>query len=166
MSALEWLAHQDDGLGHVPAEDQKEMMEFMMLWSYFEARFLDTNANPETIRNFASGLEQTGQIQIEHLRDSLDYFRNRYVEAGEFTHRYDGLHLRRNDNVEIVKSVLLGAENSPSAVLVCCLTIVLRFRNNLFHGMKWAYGLRDQRDNFKVANRILINTAEMTGRYQ
>lgn len=165
MSALEWLAHRDDGLGHVPAEDQKEMMEFMMLWSYFEARFLDTRATPETIRIFASDLEQAGRIQIDHLQHSLDYFRNRYVEAGELTHRYDGLNLRRGDNVDIVKAVLLGVQNSPRAVLVCCLTIVLRFRNNLFHGVKWAYGLRDQRDNFEVANRFLIITAEMTGRY-
>lgn len=166
MGALEWLAQRDDGLGHVPAEDQQEMMDFMMLWSYFEARFLDTKANPETIQNFADHLEQADLIQIDQLGESLDYLRNRYVEAGELSGRFEGLHLRKYDNVDTVKTVLLGIEHSPKAVLVCCLTIVFRYRNNLFHGLKWAYGLRDQRENFKVANRILINTAEMTGRYR
>jgi hypothetical protein len=164
MSALEWLALREDGLGHVPAEDQREMMEFMMVWSYFEARFLGTNGTPETIVDLAVSLEQRGLIQIDHLGDSLDYLRNRYVVAGELTGRFERLNLRRKDNVETVKSVLLGTEHSPKALLVCCLTIVLRYRNNLFHGLKWAYDLRDQRENFIVANRILMNTAEMTGR--
>lgn len=165
MGALEWLAQRDDGLAHVPVEDQQEMMDFMMLWSYFEARFLNTNATPDTIEMFAHRLEQAGLIQIDHLVESLEYLRNRYVEAGELGGRFEGLHLRRRDNVETVKNVLLGIEHSPTEVLICCLTIVLRYRNNLFHGLKWAYGLRNQRDNFIVANRILINTAEMTRRY-
>lgn len=29
-------------------------------------------------------------------------------------------------------------------------------RNNLFHGLKWAYGMRGQRDNFIHASRVLM----------
>jgi hypothetical protein len=29
-------------------------------------------------------------------------------------------------------------------------------RNNLFHGVKWAYGIRDQRSNFEHANQALM----------
>lgn len=161
MSALEWLAQRDDGVGNLPASDQMEVMEFSLMWSYFEARFLAENANPRTIREFAADLDQGGRIQIDNLLESLSYLRDRYVRDEEFTDQFGGLHLRDNDNVKIVKDVLLGYESSAEAILICCLTVVLRYRNNLFHGIKWAYGLKGQKGNFQVANQILIKTAEM-----
>ncbi|MET4218881.1 hypothetical protein ABIB00_004102 [Bradyrhizobium sp. LB14.3] len=36
-------------------------------------------------------------------------------------------------------------------------------RNNLFHGAKWAYGLRDQRENFTHANNVLMRLLERHG---
>lgn len=162
MSALHWLAQRDDGLGNLPASDQREIMEFSLLWSYFEARFLNENANPKTIREFVADLDQRGLIQVDALLALLAYFRDRYVRNDRLTDQFNGLHLRDNDNVQIVKDVLLGYEASASGVLICCLTIVLRYRNNLFHGLKWAYGLQGQKGNFQVANKILIATAEMT----
>ena len=39
--------------------------------------------------------------------------------------------------------------------------VVYRIRNNLFHGMKWAYGMRGQLENFRHANAVLIKALEM-----
>jgi len=39
MNALDWLAAQQDGFGKLPKTDQKEMMEFSLLWAYFGADF-------------------------------------------------------------------------------------------------------------------------------
>lgn len=83
------------------------------------------------------------------------------MREGRLVGKFDSLNLRGNDNVSVVEGVLLGRENSPGAILICCLTIVLRYRNNLFHGMKWAYGIQGQKGNFMIANQILIRTAEM-----
>jgi hypothetical protein len=41
--------------------------------------------------------------------------------------------------------------------------IVLRLRNNLFHGAKWAYGIADQRENFQHANAALMRLLEKHG---
>jgi hypothetical protein len=42
-----------------------------------------------------------------------------------------------------------------------CVTAVLivvhHLRNNLFHGLKWAYGLRGQQANFQQAHNTLKN---------
>ena len=47
--------------------------------------------------------------------------------------------------------------------MLTLLMIVWRFRNNLFHGAKWAYQLRDQRENFTQANSILMRMLEQHG---
>lgn len=161
ISALKWLAERDDGIGNLPWEDQREAMEFSMLWTYFEARFFQTRASPKAIRDFATALDESGCIQIDVLSESLEYLCDRYVRDGKFTEYFVGLNLRENDNVPLIKNVLLGIETSPRALLIFCLAIVLRYRNNLFHGVKWSYALKGQRGNFKVANQILMSVAEM-----
>ncbi len=45
---------------------------------------------------------------------------------------------------------------------VGCLIIVFRLRNNLFHGEKWSYHLRNQGDNFKYANNFLKSVMSHT----
>lgn len=46
-------------------------------------------------------------------------------------------------------------------MLSAILIIVLRLPNNLFHGTKWAYGIREQLKNFQNANRILMAVMDM-----
>lgn len=43
------------------------------------------------------------------------------------------------------------------------LIIVLRFRNNLFHGVKWQYELASQLDNFETANHVFMTALEQHG---
>ena len=43
------------------------------------------------------------------------------------------------------------------------LIIVWRFRNNLFHGEKWAYQLQGQLSNFTHANAVLMRLLERHG---
>ena len=161
MNALDWLAEQQDGFGNLPKTDQKEMMEFSLLWAYFEARLLAANASPKSIASLAAGIADAEKLQPESLIEPIAYWRARYVQEGEFTHHYHFLNLRPNDNIKVVNAVLLGQEDSPKALLICALTIVYRYRNNLFHGLKWAYGLQGQKGNFQVASRVLIATTEM-----
>ena len=140
-------------------------MEFSLLWTYFEATHVQANASGRSIVALAKKMDASGSIDADRLLPLMAYFCARYVHAGEFTHHFDGLHLRNGDNPELVANVLLGKANSPYELLVCALTIVYRYRNNLFHGLKWAYGIRDQRKNFEVASALLIAVMEMhTGR--
>ena len=43
------------------------------------------------------------------------------------------------------------------------LTIIYRYRNNLFHGVKWGYELADQLHNFTHANNALMKALDRYG---
>ena len=103
---------------------------------------------------FYRGLK-SGGIDDEQIDSHLGYFKGRYVEDGNPSYRFNHLHLRPNDNEGLVREVLLGNENAPENKLACCLIIILRFRNNYFHGIKWAYQFQDQRENFERSCSLL-----------
>jgi hypothetical protein len=52
-----------------------------------------------------------------------------------------------------------AAANRIAAVLI----IVFRYRNNLFHGVKWQYKLEGQLGNFSAANDALMKVLERHG---
>jgi hypothetical protein len=164
LNALAWLSQQQDGFGNLPAEEKSSMMEFSLLWAFFEAKHLNSAASSRSIAQFCESLGLDGAIDLEPLKEPLAYWRSRYVQGGEFTYHFDYLYLRPGDNVDIVRSVLRGEHESPSLILTCLLTLIYRYRNNLFHGLKWAYGLKDQLGNFANASRVLMAVSEMTKR--
>ena len=47
--------------------------------------------------------------------------------------------------------------------MAAILIIVFRYRNNLFHGAKWRYNLKDQLGNFTVANNVLTKVLDRHG---
>jgi len=161
MKPLTWLAKQKDGLKDLPAEEQREIMEFSLLWAYFEASFMALSASPGKFVNFADGLDQSGKIKATEFEKAIAYWRERYWDGSDFTEHYHFLNLRPNDNVSIVQAVLQSQDNTPRATLICALTIIYRYRNNLFHGIKWLYGLKGQKGNFETANTVLMSVAEM-----
>lgn len=59
--------------------------------------------------------------------------------------------------------MLTGGTNEPAEVAAGVLIIVYRFRNNLHHGLKWAYGIQEQRENFEQSNAVLVADMEMWG---
>ncbi|MEG6992810.1 hypothetical protein V1979_38690, partial [Pseudomonas aeruginosa] len=67
------------------------------------------------------------------------------------TYHFPYLNLRPSDHPGLVQAVIEGANNDPRDRMLGLLMIVWRLRNNLFHGAKWAYQLRDQRENFTHA---------------
>ncbi|PHM39148.1 hypothetical protein Xmau_03053 [Xenorhabdus mauleonii] len=56
---------------------------------------------------------------------------------------------------DLVRSVLTKENDNPTDQLIVCLIIVFRFRNNFFHGLKWAYELRGQLGNFTHSIALL-----------
>ncbi len=84
----------------------------------------------------------------------------RYFQNGDPTEHFRGLNLRRNDNIELVRAVLSGTNTNPADSVAALLIVVFRLRNNLFHGVKWAYGIRGQLSNFMNANMSLMAALE------
>jgi hypothetical protein len=106
-----------------------------------------------------------GRLNITPFTPSLDHFRNRYFNRAETIAHFRGLNLRSNDSPELVRAVLMGDNTNPADCVAVLLIIVFRLRNNLFHGVKWAYGIRGQLDNFTYANAALMAALETHGHF-
>jgi hypothetical protein len=72
----------------------------------------------------------------------------RYFSNGALTHEFMQLNLRANDKPELVKAVVRGDATNLSDIVTVIFIVIYRLRNDLFHGAKWAYGIRGQLDNF------------------
>ena len=135
------------GVANLLPEEHEALLLFTLLWTLFEAQMLGSNASvrkiSEKVVNVAPEIIRGGWFS-EHL----EYFSNRYVDGVNTNERFENLHLRDNDNPDLVRAVLTGENADPGDQLIGCLIIVYRFRNNFFHGIKWAYDLQDQFDNF------------------
>lgn len=52
--------------------------------------------------------------------------------------------------------------DDPTEVTKALLQIAMGLRNNLFHGLKWQYRLRDQFHNFSHANAVLMAAIDLS----
>lgn len=133
--------------------------DFSLLWSVFENQVCDTNASPSTLVAIPKALARRGTLDMAPFREALIYFQNRYCQEGRVTQHFEGLRLPagRAKDAALVTDLVLGTANlDREDVLAGMLLIVYRYRNNLFHGDKWYYGMVDQRENFKHACDVLM----------
>jgi hypothetical protein len=157
MQVAEYLEGKGLGYDSLSARERDAISSFAILWTLFEAQLLNQSASPGKIIDKCRGSFNENGIDIDFLEPILDYFKGRYTCENGLGEKFEHLHFRRNDNRQLVESVLLGQDIEPSNKLACCLIIILRFRNNYFHGIKWAYQFRDQQDNFETSITLLIH---------
>jgi hypothetical protein len=160
MNSIEWLCTKAPGFVDLTEEERLAIMHFSLLWSFFEANALHTNASANRILALVHEWTSTNRLNIEAFSQSLAYFQNRYFDGGTATEFFHGLNLRQNDSPELVKAVLRGENTNPTDCISALLIIVYRLRNNLFHGVKWAYGIRGQLGNFTNANIAIMAALE------
>lgn len=165
MNATEWLRSRQTGFGELKPEAVEQISQFSLLWTYFEAKVLETNATADKIVAVSNEIIANGAGQRDEVTASLLHFRERYVDGDVFNYHFSQLHFRRNDKQQLVSDVLLGTSEAAQDQLAAALLIVLRLRNNLFHGLKWAYELRDQQENFRLATELLVAACELYDRY-
>ena len=166
MNPIKWLCEKDPGFNALSKEEREAIMHFSLLWSFFEAKALNTKASANSILALVHKWARAGRLSIESFTQNLAYFRNRYFNNGTTTHHFVGLNLRRNDNQELVLAVLKGDNINPADCVAVLLIIVYRLRNNLFHGVKWAYDICEQLDNFTNANEALIAALETNDHFK
>lgn len=163
MNALEWLEENVPAFKALGGGDRRGVMEFSLLWGFFEFSLLDRFATAEKLCQLCDRLEVKKQIDAARVAEAISFWRDRYYANGEFTIHFHSLMFRDRDNEDTVRSVLEGRDTSPKTLLLFALLIVWRFRNNLFHGTKWTYTLKDQYKNFQMANLTLMATMDMAG---
>lgn len=147
------------GVANLSPAEHEALQRFTLLWTLFEVQVIENSASAIKIAEVIGRIDPQ-IIEACRFQEQLGYFQDRYVEEGNINYRFEHLHLRNNDNPELVRSVLLGENKDVEAQLIACLTIVYRFRNNFFHGLKWAYGLQDQLDNFTHSANLLRKCLE------
>jgi len=155
-----WLENKAPGFQELPEEDRRAIFDFTFLWSLFEAEVMEANARVDRITEKVDNWAAGDTLGADLYDTELAYFRDRYFADGELTYHYTYLALRKSDYPELVESVIKGANNAPRDRILALLMIVWRLRNNLFHGAKWAYQIKGQRENFAHANAVLMRVLE------
>ncbi len=158
-----WLAQCAPGFQDLPGPDRRAIYHFSFLWSLFEAQLQGGFAKANTIRDMVDNWVNVGVLNTGPFTGELAYFRHRYFADGKLTGHFPHLNLRPGDSPQIVQAVIEGVSDTPRDQMLALLMIVWRLRNNLFHGAKWAYKLRDQLDNFTHANRVLMHVLDQHG---
>lgn len=151
-----WLEAREPGFQDLPENDRRAIFDFTFLWSLFEAEVMETNASVDCITKKVDAWAAAGILGADLHDTELAYFRDRYFSNGELTYRYPHLALRKSDHPELVEAVIRGENDDPRDRMLALLMIVWRLRNNLFHGAKWAYQIKGQKENFNKANAVLM----------
>lgn len=161
MSVMAWLEERAPTFAQLAEDERLAILHFSLLWSLFEANVMDANGNAQRIIDVSNVWAQRGLLRHNPFEGALHYFRNRYVENGEFTYHYPHLNLRPADRPDLVNQVLQSKTDNIGELVAGVLIIVYRYRNNLFHGEKWAYHIQGQRDNFAHANAVLMKAIDL-----
>jgi hypothetical protein len=85
MSPIEWLSNREPGFAILTTEERDAIMQFSLLWSYFEAKALNTEASVASILTFSQQWANNTRLGIEPFAQSLGYLKSRYIENGEPT---------------------------------------------------------------------------------
>jgi hypothetical protein len=162
----DWLNQHIPGYAELGDEEKSAIMNFSLLWSLFEAQVLGNSASARAIQTKINAWANSGLLKTEEFEKHKVYFTQRYIDGGSPNNRFRHLHLRNRDNPELVRRVLKDETNDISEIVSALLIIVWRYRNNFFHGYKWAYGFKGQLNNFINANELLMRTLEIHWHHQ
>lgn len=158
-----WLESRAPGFKDLPEDDRRAIFDFAFLWSLFEAEIMEANARVDRITEKIDAWAAADILCADLYDVELAYFRDRYFADGELTYHYPYLDLRKHDHPDLVEAVIRGVNNDPRDRTLALLMIIWRLRNNLFHGAKWSYQIKGQRENFMQANAVLMRVLERHG---
>ncbi|MFZ8201224.1 hypothetical protein [Alteromonas portus] len=161
MDVREYLQNKGFGYEQLSEDERKAISDFSLIWTLFESQLLENSANSNKILSKCEEWVKLNLIEESVIDSSLSYFRERYVHDGAPSHRFEHLHLRKNDRPELIWSVLVGESEKLELKMACCLIIAFRFRNNYFHGVKWAYQFAEQRENFEHSCLLLTKLIDV-----
>lgn len=147
------------GYADLTSDEREALNDFCSLWPIFEGSILGDDYAGKDLLKVATTLNDMGVLKVDTLTAEIQHFHSRYFRDGAFTPLFDGLYVERTTkaNERVIRNFLLAGQNQPiEAALQGVLMIVLRYRNNTFHGAKALYGYRDQLANFRAACSVLM----------
>jgi len=126
--------------------------DFTLMWNLFERFACNRNFSEHAIRDKITTYNINSVLFTEHL----EYFTERYVLNNRANYHFDSLfNGQTNASRELVHQVLSGTNLNSDDIVVACIIISYRFRNNLFHGNKEIRLIHHQRNNLNVAISVM-----------
>lgn len=154
-----WLSAEVPEWTELNRREKCAIRDFPVLWALFELHATGQgaqrpNANPDNICLAVERLAEPPALGPE-LSSAREHFASRYFCEGRPTHAWRQLRIR--DDIEArVTQGLTDRHANTREVFAALLLVVNRLRNNYLHGEKARYGFRDQYENFRHANNVLV----------
>lgn len=159
FNELEWISQFfDNAIDLQQNEGLERIKNFALFWNMFEKYACDNFASVPKIESFVVKLDLRTAIANELVNPYVEYFIERYTAVNNELN-IEGLQFR-NKPADLraegkVLKILSREVITPREKLEALLLILLRFRNNLFHGNKEIVNLNTQVINFTRANKLL-----------
>ncbi|KEY58484.1 hypothetical protein [Serratia sp. DD3] len=144
--------------GDIGEKVLQALFEFTLVFSLAEQRLMDGYAKGANSEKYASILVDDNDINAEQ---QFEYFKERYISAGDATNRLESLCPHAREKTEIYNA-LNKQEPSRVEMANAVMKIAIRLRHNLFHGRKWEYMLREQEDNLNMVTKLLSQYLRLT----
>jgi hypothetical protein len=156
----------DERRVQVKPPEISNVLYFALVWNIFEDELIGAKENAEMgkakslnlvkIKDAVEQLHQVRPLEINEFSELLERIKSRYVTDGNLNGNFVFYFRPSEIHVEqLLKEVLLGTKTNANDVVFALLSIAWRLRNNLFHGIKFVWELKEQNDNFGVINQLL-----------
>lgn len=165
-AAQSWLSEHFSMID-LPLAEAQEAGSFSFLWGLFEyrvMRLLGQDIDKPLTRTVIRDSANSDKIARVSLSAEKLYFKNHFFDVdNEPLNTWDGAQFRPGDRADEISELLLKEGSSFEEDAEVLIRLVLRLRNNLFHGIKWGYNMKGQKKNFETANSVLMKLMPHVG---
>ncbi len=172
MSTLDWIKNKE----YASFTEDKLLFirDFTLVWNIFETK-LDTPLDHGILINRMNELEKKECFELIQFKYLIDYFTERYISGENRVFNCSQLILYRKkegdsdqkfeeENTKKREGVLAKLKiDNPYVISESLLPIILRVRNNLFHGNKSIHSMEQQQELFEQIIeflKLLIDTID------
>lgn len=161
QKTLDWI-NANTNSKELLMHDVELISSFLLLWGLFEGKhFRNENLTPVTLTKL--GRNVSDKVPEEIIESAFGHFYKRYRIGSKAPERFRRLKLatsakkhaslvEEKTQFDFVDSILSSPDATISDKIVCLLNIVLRYRNNIFHGVKEVYRVNVYREEIDVIN--------------
>ena len=141
----------------------KSIKDFSLVWNIFEDRACGNHPSLSMFEKFIDSISASLDSAEKITTNTFEYFEKKYVDKDKINLRFTFLNLRVSDNRAFVEGTLLAKTPSLRDKALASLIIISRYRNNLYHALTDMTQIHEQKENFRIANRFLATTLEISG---
>ena len=136
-------------------ENVNNSLDFLCIWSIFEAKFLEHGYNSKKFSDQMIELAEKYTPTFKEFDDTFIFFKNRYFVNNHFTDNFRNLGLKSKSKERVV-SILSSSLPIYKDKLEILFIVIYKFRCNLFHGSKDPLLWKDFDDVFYHINVFLM----------